>query len=184
MGKFVSPAQVNDPTDMLQDNLEYVWDEVCRVYDVHHPLPDMQTLFEGANLSSDSRAAEMILANMLLEIIEEVDRFSPWYRMPARAFSLVSVRDQVTGCIRWILAPEGAKRWQQLLEFLAATVRRNQPLIQAILLVDRLWGDIPVGDPCVDAHCRCEPPRTIRIHRSVLDHAHILCDLCQESFSP
>ena len=87
MGKFVSPDQVNDPTDMLQDNLEYVWDELCRAYDLHRPLPDMQTLFDGAGLRSDSRSAEMILANMLLELMEEVDRFSPWYKMPARAFS-------------------------------------------------------------------------------------------------
>lgn len=183
MAEYLSPEQVNDPTDMLQDNLEYVWEELCRTYDLHHSLPDMQTLFDGIDLKSEAQSSQMILANMLLEVIEEVDRFSPWYKMPARAFGLVSVRDQVTDCIRWILAPEGVQRWHRWLDFLTATVHRNRPLIQAILLVDQLWDEEPVDDPCIDAYCRCKPPRTIRIHRSVLEHAHILCDMCQENFS-
>jgi hypothetical protein len=183
VGKLVSPEQVNDTAEMLQESLEYVWGELCRTYDVRSAMPDMVTLFEGANLGSEYRSAEIILANMLLEIIEEVDRFSPWYKLPARAFGLVSVRDGVTGCIRWILAPEGVKRWQPMVSWLAAAVRSNRALIQAVLLVENLMNDVPVGDPCIDARCRCEPPRTIRIRRSVLERAQIVCDLCQESFA-
>jgi hypothetical protein len=183
MSQAVSPEQVNIRADMLQESLEYVWKELCRVYGVCSPLPDMLTIFEGANLKSEYRASEMILANMLLEAIEEIDRFSPWYKMPARAFGLVSVRDGVTGCIRWRLAPEGVQRWQSLLSWLANAVRANHTLIQVILLLDKLMDDVPKGDPCVDARCRCEPPRSIHIKRSVLSKAAIYCDLCQNAFS-
>jgi hypothetical protein len=183
MGKHTSPAQLDEPTEMLVDNLEYVWGELCRSYDVRSTMPDLLTLFDGANPALEYRAAEFILANMLLEVMEEVDRYSPWYRMPARAFGLVSVRDGVTNCIRWILAPEGVKRWQILLDWLAATIRRNYSLIQAILLVEEYMNDAPVGDPCIDARCHCQPPRIIRIKQSVLERAQIYCDLCEAPFS-
>ena len=176
-----------DNTDILNDALEKAWIVLSDVFDENKAsclprLPDLLTLLEGIDLSTPERAAERVLSNMLLEIIENTSRFSPWYRMPARAFGLVSIRDTVSGCNRWILAPEAVQRWQPIIQPLAKAIWKNTGLIQAVLLVESLLQDAPENDPCVEARCACFPPRTIRVKKSVLERASIFCDKCLCAF--
>jgi hypothetical protein len=111
-----------------------------------------------------------------------VGRFSPWYKQPARSFGLTSARDPLTQRTRWLLAPEAAQRWQEVLEPLTGVIRKYSGLIRAMLLVDDLMGDLPVNDPCVMAHCTCWPPRAIQLRKSVLEKAEIVCDECLQPF--
>ncbi len=174
--------QVIDPTEKLTETLERAWLAVCETYDVTACLPDMKTLFEHADLSNPTLAAESVVATMLLEVIECIGRFSPWYKMPARTFGLVSMRVPQTNRVQWMLAPEAVQKWQAVTNPIASVVRKYSGLIQAIILVDNLMQDTP-GDPCVIASCRCKPPHTIQIRQSVLDKAEIICEVCMGPFT-
>jgi hypothetical protein len=173
--------RIIDPIEALNAAVDGAWYSVCRAYDVSACLPAMQILFGGVDLSQPSQAAEAALAAMLLEAMESVGRFSPWYKKPARAFGLVSSRDRRTGRARWLLAPEAVQKWQDALTPLAGVVRKYSGLIQAMLLVDDLMQDIP-GDPCITARCACQPPHAIHIRRSVLVKAEILCGECGQAY--
>ncbi|HEC22606.1 MAG TPA: hypothetical protein ENI95_06790 [Chloroflexi bacterium] len=173
-----------DALSELDESLEQAWQSLCKAYDVTAPLPDMQTLFEGADLTAPSQAAGMVLVNMLSEILEDVSRFSPWYKMPASAFGLTRVCDQSTRRIRWVLSPEAARRWCGLLQSLRCTIQRNAGLIRAIVLVEGLMEELAQDDPCVTASCGCNPPRTILINQSVLLSTEIVCGSCQQPFHP
>jgi hypothetical protein len=174
--------RVLDPADLLNQAVEHAWHVLCIKYNVTASTPDMLSLFEGVDLSSPERTAEVALARMLLEIIDEVGRFSAWYKMPARSFGLISMRDEVSDCIRWMLSPEAVKQLQEIIDPLAVAVEKNTGLIHAILLVEHLMRETPEDDPCLKAQCTCDPPRTIRIKKSVLDRAEIICDICLDSF--
>ena len=120
--------------------------------------------------------------SMLQEVMEAVGRFSPWYKQPTRAFGLTSVRDPSSLRAHWLLAPEAAQRWGDILEQLCGVIRRYSGLIQAMLLVDDLMGDISGDDPCVTARCACWPPRSVQLRKSVLDKAEIICENCLQPF--
>lgn len=173
--------RILDPIETLHMALEGVWLELCRAFDVNACLPDLQALFESADLSMPDQAAETVLAAMLLEVMDGVGRFSPWYKMPARAFGLTSLREGKAGVLRWTLAPEAVQRWHASLDLMAAVMRKYSGLIQALVLVDDLMQDIP-GDPCITAYCACVPPHAINIRQSVLVKAEILCESCQQPF--
>ena len=173
--------RILDPIEMLNETVERAWIELCRAFDVTACLPETQTLFEDADLSRPNQAAEAVLAAMLLEVVESVGRFSPWYKMPARAFGLTSMREGKAGRLRWILAPEAVQRWQGVLEPLNTVIRKYSGLIQALVLVDDLMQDIP-GDPCITACCNCMPPRAIYIRQSVLVKAEIICESCLQPY--
>ena len=170
-----------DPVELLTVTIERAWLKIKSTYEANACLPDMKTLFEGADLSNPDQASESIVAAMLLEVIESIGRFSPWYKMPARTFGLTSVRDRRANRVRWMLAPEAVHKWKDVLEPLSMVIRKYSGLLQAILLVDDMMRDIP-GDPCVTAICNCAPPHTIQIRQSVLDKAEILCDVCRQPF--
>lgn len=173
--------QIIDPVEVLNATLERTWDVLCTTYDVSACLPDMQTLFSGADLSQPNKAAETVVAAMLLEVIECIGRFSPWYKLPARAFGLTSVRDLKAKSPTWVLGPESIHKWQALLQPLAQVVRKYSGLIQAMILVDDLMQDLP-GDPCVTAHCGYQPPKAIQIRRSVIEKTEITCQSCLQPF--
>lgn len=181
MGPVNLLDQIVDPVEALNETLERAWEAICKTYDVSACLPDMQTLFSGADLSRPTQAAESVLAAMLLEVIECVGRFSPWYKLPARAFGLASVRDPKTNRPAWVLGPESIHKWQGLLQPLAQIVRKYAGLIQAMILVDDLMQDLP-GDPCVTAKCGCQPPKAIQIRRSVIEKTEITCQSCLQPF--
>jgi hypothetical protein len=173
--------RILDPIETLNATIERAWLELCRAFDATACLPEMQVLFDAADLSRPNQAAESVLAAMLLEVMESVGRFSPWYKMPARAFGLTSLREGKTGRLRWSLAPEAVQRWQGVLEPLSTVIRKYSGLIQALVLVDDLMQDIS-GDPCVTAYCQCLPPHAISIRQSVLVKAEIICESCLQPY--
>ena len=170
-----------NPIEMLDNALEQAWDAVCTTYDVCAEMPGMQNLFMQAPLGTPPKAAECVVVNMLTEVIERIGRFSPWYKQPARAFGLVSLRDSVTGKSHWLLAPEALQRWQPRLQKLTQAIKLNNGLIQATLLVENLSFE-DLHEPLVIAHCACLPPKRIQIGISILDKTAIICDSCQQSF--
>jgi len=173
--------QVFDPVEALFATLENTWQTISSAYDVSNCLPDLQTLFASANLSAPQQSAEAVVAAMLMEVTESVGRFSPWYKMPARSFGLTAVRTGEANRSQWVLAPEAIQRWQRQIDPVAEMIHRYSGLIKAMVLVDDLMQDIP-GDPCVTAHCNCSPAHAIRIRKSVLVKAEILCDKCHQPY--
>jgi hypothetical protein len=173
--------RILDPIETLNATIESAWFELCQAFDATGGLPDTQALFDAADLSRPNQAAEAVLAAMLLEVMECVGRFSPWYKMPVRAFGLISMREAKSGRLRWILAPEAVQRWQGVLEPLSTVIRKYSGLIQALVLVDDLMQDIP-GDPSITACCSCLPPHAISIRQSVLVKAEIICESCLQPY--
>lgn len=171
-----------DPVEALHASLEGAWDQLKREYDAEESLPNLATLFSGADLTRADQSAQMVLVCMLQEIMEAVGRFSPWYKQPARSFGLTSVRDPISGKARWMLAPEATQRWQNILQPLEGVIQRYSGVIQAMLLVEGLMEDLPTNDPCVTAKCSCWPPREIQLRQSVLVKAEIICDTCLQPF--
>ena len=177
----VQPIAV-DPVEMFERVLEHAWQILKEAFDAYGSLPEIQTLFEGTDLTMPKQAAELVLVNMLLEISESISRFSPWYTKPARSFGIISIRDPKTNCIRRSLAPEAIQKWSTLITQLAVSIRKNSGLIHAVILVDGLMGNASSEDPCIIAHCGCMPPRTIQIKQSILDQAYIFCESCRQPF--
>ena len=173
--------RILDPIETLNTTIERAWLELCQAFDENACLPEMQALFESTDLSRPNQAAESVLAAMLLDVMENVGRFSPWYKMPARVFGLTSMREGKSGQLRWTLAPEAVQRWQGILVALSAVIRKYSGLIQALVLVDDLMQDIP-GDPCITAYCNCTPPHAITLRHSVLIKAEILCESCLQPY--
>jgi hypothetical protein len=168
----------------LLDVLEYTWESVCHEYEVCAELPDMQELFDGADLNDPVLASEVVLANMLLEVMECIGRFSPCYKMPGRAFGLLTVRDTTTACLRRKLAPEAVRHWQKCLEPLSGAIRKNVSLILATRVVDEVLARNENNDPCLMARCGCTPPHIILVKRSVLTGPGVQCEACRCHFYP
>lgn len=171
-----------EPVEQINLVLEGAWAEICTYYDVSGCLPELPELFYQVDVADPDRAAEAVVVSMLQEITERVGRFSPWYKQPARAYGLTSVRDRQANRVCWVLAQEAVLQWRGVLERLARTIRQYSGLIQALLLVAELTEDFP-GDPCVVARCNCYPPLTIQLKRSVLERAGIVCQECQGLFA-
>jgi hypothetical protein len=169
------------PLDML-DTLIQTWQTIGAQYDVTGELPDMGTLFEGVDLDEPDRASEQVIVNMLSEVMERIGRFSPWYKRPAKDFGLVMTLNETTHCAEWTLSPEATRQWRWLLRNLATAVEKNVGLILSANWLDNLEATRAADDPCVAASCLCTPPRVILVHRSVLTHAEIRCDACQQVF--
>ena len=172
-----------DPVELLNQALELTWHNLCCTYDASGKLPDTRSLFTNADLRQPRQAAQTVLANMLMEVMENVGRFSAWYTRPARAFGLISLHDPLSGQNRWMLAPEAVLQWQDLLQQLERAIDLNYSLIQAMLYVEDLLEQASPGDEWIIARCGCDPPRTIQVTRSVLDKAEILCHACLQPFS-
>jgi hypothetical protein len=169
-----------NPIKLLDNALEHSWHTLCKTYEVDIDLPAAQNLFANAPIKTPPKAAEMVLVNMITEITENIGRFSPWYKQPARAFGLVSLRDPVSGQSRWLLAPEALQHWEDLLQQLNQAIKLNNGLIQATLVVENLTE--AEHDPLVVAKCDCYPPKRIQINLSILDKTAIICDECQQPF--
>jgi hypothetical protein len=166
------------PIDLL-DTLQQTWQLLCHGYDVTAELPDMESLFEGAELRSPSKASETVFANMITEMMGHLGRFSPWYKKPATAYGLTLIHS-ASGPSQWGLSPKAVQRWQPLLGPLTVAIERNVGLILSATLISNLEED----DPCIMAQCGCTPPRVILVNRSILITANITCDACQKVFQP
>jgi hypothetical protein len=178
-----SQNRVLDSIEMLNDLLEQIWHTLCCTYDANGNLPDVNALFEGVDLNDPGQAANTVVANMLLDLMENIGRFSPWYTRPTRSFGLVSIREPISRHNRWMLAPEAVQKWQSHLESLTNSIERNYSILKAMILVEDLMGDNNTHEPLITAHCACTPPRTIQLTESVLEKAEILCDACMQPFT-
>lgn len=163
----------------LIEALQQTWRSIGAVYDVNADLPETPCLFAGADLRLPKQAAEAIVANMLLSVMEKVGRFSPAYKQP---IGLIHIRDRAANRSSWLLSPETRERWQGVLHPLALALERNRGL----LLAANVLGDLTRSDSCDEARvmacCLCVPPRVILINRAVLDNANIVCETCQQPF--
>jgi len=178
-----TPAQQESPAAFpvdLLDALEQTWQTICSTYDAEAELPDVQVLFEGADLTTPDQAAETVLANMLLEVMYSISRFSPWYKKP---LGLRLIRDDAAHRSRWALSPNTYQQWQGLLEPLSVAIKSNVCLILAADLVDGLV-EKPLPPDRVMATCQCVPARLILVKRTVLVGADITCDTCRQPFRP
>jgi hypothetical protein len=172
-----------EPVDVLNQALQAVWAEVCAYFDVSTNMPDMQEIFWQVDLSDPYLAAEAVLCSILLDVTEQVGRFSPWHRKPARAYGLISTLDRQTKKVRRFLAPEAALQWQNVLHCLERLIRQYQGLIRALMMVSDLMDDLPEDEPYISAQCHCCPPIRIQLKKSVLETTSITCQQCQQPFS-
>jgi hypothetical protein len=174
LGRTVSDSSID-----LLDALQGVWLAICHAYEVTPDLPDLPSLFDGADLNTPDRAAETIVANMLLDVVEVVGRYSPAYAQPC---GLILAHDPTTDHGYWTLSPETKLRWRDLLPPLATAIERNLGLILAADLIENLC-EVTAGNRVL-ACCLCLPARVILVSRSVLDNNEIICDTCQHPFHP
>ena len=175
------PAIARLSDDPLFETLQYIWTNICQEYDVIAELPGSTTLFEGAQLTRPYDAAETVIVNMLLEIIEKVDRFSPWYTKPAKVFGIAAEHNRP---VRWRLTGQGCDRWWKYMDSLATVIEENENLIKAMMLVEQSMTGSSSDEPYVLAKCYCSPPLTIQVKRSLLNRLEIICDCCQQPFQP
>ena len=170
--------------DILLTTLQQVWQAVSGVYDVIAPMPDPAVLFDDIPLDRPCEAAEIILVNMLLEVMECVDRFSPWYTQPATTFGLTTVLDEETRYVDWGLSRKGLAQWRAQLNELSTVIERHSSLIEAMMLVDGLLTAVANEDALILAQCHCLPCRYIRLKKSILNKTEIICDICHQAFFP
>lgn len=174
----------HDSLDFLDSAIELGWDEICSYYDVASCPPSLELLFRYVDLSTATEAAESVVANMLLEVIEKVDRFSPWYTRSARDFGLTSVWNCETKCHRWVLTIDAYIQWVDIIQNIHRAIEKNAGMLQGMMLVENLMNGRRSEQPdCVVAHCQCSPPRFIKINTVVLEKAKIICDACLEPFA-
>lgn len=171
-----------DPIDAFYEVLSSVWGKVTWEFDVQAGLPSLTTLFAGLGSFDPCVVAETILRNMITEVTQQVHRFSPWYKLPARAFGLIAFRDVGTHQHSWYLAPEAIMKWQDEIQKIAGEIDTKRGLIQAILVVDDM--DLLEQDrqPKIVAVCKCIPPVELLVAREFLDNQEIVCNDCQETF--
>ncbi len=174
------PPRDGDSIDLIEA-LDQAWRSICTAYDVTAELPETPCLFEGADPRAPQAAAEIVIANMLLNALEEVGRFSPAYQKP---MGLIHVRDRATNRSSWLLSPETRERWQAAIQSLAAAIERNVGLLLAADVVGEIVKSERCDESRVLACCLCLPARLILVKRSLLDHDAIICDTCQHPFHP
>jgi hypothetical protein len=172
------PPKARESLDLLEA-LQRAWRSICAAYDVNAELPETPCLFEGVDLRLPKPAAESIVANMLLNAMEEVGRFSPAYKKP---IGLIHVRDRAANRSSWLLSPETRERWQTVLHPLALAIERNRGLLLAADVLGELMKSEPCDESRVMACCLCMPPRVILVNRAVLGNANIVCETCQQPF--
>ena len=164
--------------------LTYAWKTISREHDVLDELPDIQFLLRGTELFDPAMAAETIVMNMLTEVTQMVDRFSPWYTRPARSFGLISYRDIITHNIVWKLAPEALDRWKQIIDSLIAEITRKGSLIEMFKQIDTLVTEDQYEGDSVLAICECNPPKELLVKQSFLRGSGIQCNECLQTFLP
>jgi hypothetical protein len=162
--------------------MQVTWQELIETFNVDGEFPDLQTLLRGADMAEPLYAAETVFVNMLSEIIDSVQRFSPWFNQPAKAFGLVLNRRRSAGSPKWVLTREAVRHWAAHLRGLSAAIEKNAGLILAV----NLLGEMPKTDEAVDprimASCACDPPHIIMAHQSLLAGEKIACEVCRHPF--
>lgn len=170
-------------TGDLFDALQHVWNVLCTNYDVTAELPPASQLFEHVDPSVPDEAAEIVLVTMLTEIMENVGRFSPWYRHPAVDFGIGMYHNPQTGITEWFLTAEALITYSALLIRLSAAINHNTSVILATRFLDSLDRQPDPDAPRRLAMCKCSPPRTILVCDAVIAEAEIVCDACRQPFA-
>ncbi len=172
-----------DPVEIINREVEEVWNEIRTVYDVTGSVPELHDLFLGVDLAKTEpeSAAEALVVSMLEEVSERVGRFSPWYKKPARAYGLSSIYDKQANQVRWVLAPEARLQWEHIIECMAGLIGQYRGLIRALALMSELTENMG-SDPCILVHCGCLPPLNIQLKKSIFERAHIICQECSQPF--
>jgi hypothetical protein len=173
-------SSVQLPVDLL-NALQHAWQTICEAYDAAADLPDMTTLFEGADLTTPIRASETVVAHMLLAVMEHIPFYSPWHIKP---LGLRRIQDETQHCARWALSGVTYRQWRGILEPLSIAIEHNVGLILAADLVDSLMSEESTVETCIAIAGRCIPRRVLRIKPTTLDNADIVCDACQQPFRP
>lgn len=171
----------SDPVETINTMLQQTWNELCRYYDISTCMPELNCLFSGIDFQDPEIAAERLVASMLMEIMEDISRFSAWYRMPARSFGIISVREPSSNLIHWMLAPEANQRWRVILDKVTRMIRQYSGLIKAVVIMDTLLDEDSI-DPSVRLVCACEPPHTIHLRKSIINRIEIFCDDCLKPY--
>lgn len=174
----------SDPIEAFCGVLAYGWKTISREHDVFDELPDIQFLLKGTELFDPAMAAETIVMNMLIEVTQMVDRFSPWYTLPARSFGLTSYRDIITHKNVWKLAPEALDRWKLIIDSLTTEITHKGSLLEIFKRVDRLFTADPCGEASILATCVCNPPKELLVKQSFLRGSGIQCNECLQTFLP
>jgi len=173
-----------DPLEKFYEVLEYAWHTISAAYEVSSEVPDMEMLFACVELHDANKAAEQVVINILNEVMEDVGRFTPWYKLPARSFGLTTIRDTASSRITWVLAPEAIQKWHKVLEPLAGEIQYKSGLIHAMLLVGDLTNRKQPDESCVMAECKCSPSRVIRLKQNILSEIEIICNVCNQPYLP
>ena len=181
--EYPSPEKV-DPVTFLDCVLKSTWHAVCDSFDVIAEIPSIDLLFSEADVCVPQQAAERVLVNMIIEAIEHIGRFSPWYTQPACQFGLYSIHDEKTKSNRWILTPNALYHWQEPLKKIQLAIEKNSGLIQASLLIDQITIKELSEGKQIAAQCKCCPPRLIRVKIEILEKSTITCDACHCDFIP
>lgn len=182
MFRMDHPKKAIDPIEVMQDLLAKTWSEMCRLYEINASLPDLQLIFAQVDLRDACIASEKIVVNLLLEVMESVGRFSPFYRQPPRAFGVMSYRNPQTHQVEWILAPEGHRRWESTLSKFEGLLSQYGGIFRAVILVEGLMVRSTPSDPQVLAYCHCEPPHAIQLKRSIVQKGEVICDSCKQPY--
>jgi hypothetical protein len=180
-----SIRDINNPMNNIEDFygvLEFAWETLSAEFDIDEALPDIKYLFMGADMEDSVLAAETVVINMLTEITERVHRFSPWYRCPARAFGLISLRDPKTHRISWKLAPEATQKWQKILEPIECEIAYKASLISMMMTIDEI--ELNPHEESVLVVCECLPPKELLVNQSFLSKEGIICNCCHQKFLP
>lgn len=171
-----------DPLAVLDCELELLWADIRDTYDVAGPLPELPALFAGADLRDAGAAAEVVLVNMLVEVMERVSRFSPWYTRPASDYGLERVSDPATGQVTWRLQSGVKRHCQSLLRRLSHAIADSQSLLQVFILVDDFLDGTRDDEEAILCCCHCSPPRYIWLPRCIVQQGEAVCDTCCTPF--
>lgn len=125
----------------LKAVVDHMWSAMCSPYDVDaEPFPPLECLCSGVDVSNPEEAARGILVNAIGALMERVGRFSPWYTKPASEFGLAMVSHHSRLGARWGLTDGAEEQYRVLLDDLAAAIRTQGAVVEAIQHLAPLTG--------------------------------------------
>ena len=83
----------------------------------------LESFFSDVDLSDADRAAKDVLVKAILELMERIGRFSPWYTKPGSAFGLEIRQGGGSSRMRCELAADAEDRCRGLLDQLATAIK-------------------------------------------------------------
>lgn len=153
------------------------WQTIKDCFDLTAELPGWDSVLSGVDLAHPVEAAGQILVNLLLEAMEQVNRFSPWYKASPEAFGLHRIPGTTTAeSPRLRLTSEAMEQWHPTLDVLARAIADELELPEIQTTIESTkW----MSRPLVAATCACkpDPPITWVPPYTLLDAA-LYCSIC------